>query len=261
MTLTSAVNNNNWTREKIEPFLGKNIIEIGSGIGTFSKFIIGSGRTVTLSDLNDNYINDLKEKYKDNPSVSVLKADAGKIDETIAGKKFDTVVAINIIEHLENDDEAFERIKRTLLPGGRLIFIVPAHKQLFSRFDKSIGHFRRYRKSELERQLVGKGYRIEYIEFMNAVSACVGGPLREVHHHVGRAAHGAEVGGQFEAQDAGRCAHRRCCGRGFRKGVGDEEAAALPSNHPALGLQFPKGRQHRVHRDIQAPSISRGPRW
>jgi ubiquinone/menaquinone biosynthesis C-methylase UbiE len=172
LTLTNAVNNNNWTYGKMKPFLGKDILEIGSGIGTFSKFIISNGGTVTLSDLNTNYVNDLKEKYRDNPFVTVLQADAGKIDEAVAEKKFDTVVAVNIIEHLENDDEAFERIKRVLLPRGRLIFIVPAHKLLFSQFDKSIGHFRRYRKSELERSLVEKGYLIEYIEFMNAISAC-----------------------------------------------------------------------------------------
>jgi SAM-dependent methyltransferase len=171
LTLTAAVNNNNWTRGKIAPFLGKAILEIGSGIGTFSKFIVGGGRTVTLSDVDETYITSLKERYRDNPSVSVVRADAGKIDEAVKGKKFDTVVAINIIEHLQNDDEAFERIKKILLPGGRLIFIVPAHKLLFSKFDKSIGHYRRYNRSELKRQLIEKGYTIEYIEFMNAISA------------------------------------------------------------------------------------------
>jgi len=170
VTLTSAVNNNNWTCGKLKPFLGNNILEIGSGIGTFSKFIIDQGKTVTLSDLNDSYINDLKEKYKGNPSVSVLQADAGRIDEAVNGKKFDTVVAVNILEHLENDDEAFKRIKKILLPGGRLIFIVPAHVLLFSDFDKKIGHFRRYSRKELEKKLIEKGYAIEFIEFMNAVS-------------------------------------------------------------------------------------------
>jgi ubiquinone/menaquinone biosynthesis C-methylase UbiE len=170
VTLTNAVNNNNWTCGKLKPFLGKNILEIGSGIGTFSKFIIAQERTVTLSDLNDNYINDLKEKYKENPLVSVLQADAEKIDEAVNGKKFDTVIAVNIIEHLENDDEALKRIKKILLPGGRLVFIVPAHELLFSEFDKKIGHFRRYSRNELERRLIEKGYTIEFIEFMNAIS-------------------------------------------------------------------------------------------
>jgi SAM-dependent methyltransferase len=171
LTLTAAVNNNNWTRGKIAPFIGKAVLEIGSGIGTFSKFIIGAGRTVTLSDVDETYVNGLKERFRDDPSVSVVQADAGRIDEAVNGRKFDTVVAINIIEHLENDDEAFERIKKILLPGGKLIFIVPAHKLLFSKFDRSIGHYRRYNRSELERQLVEKGYNIEFIEFMNAISA------------------------------------------------------------------------------------------
>jgi SAM-dependent methyltransferase len=171
LTLTAAVNNNNWTRGKIAPFLGREILEIGSGIGTFSKFIIDVGRAVTLSDVDETYVKGLKEKYSGNQSVSIVRADAGRIDEAMNGKKFDTVVAINIIEHLENDNEAFERIKRILLPGGRLIFIVPSHKLLFSQFDISIGHFRRYKRSALERQLIEKGYDIEYIEFMNALSA------------------------------------------------------------------------------------------
>jgi glycosyltransferase involved in cell wall biosynthesis len=171
LKLTTAVNNNKWTFNKIKPFLGVNILEIGSGIGTISKFLIGAGMKITLSDINDNYIKYLHERFGGNPHVHILKADADLIDKAVCGKKFDTIVAVNILEHLENDDDVLKRISKMLLPEGRLVLIVPAHSTLFSAFDKKLDHFRRYSRKGLEKKLLDKGYSIERIEFMNFISA------------------------------------------------------------------------------------------
>ena len=171
LKLTTAVNNNLWTFKKIRPFIGKEILEIGSGIGTISKFLIGAGRTVTLFDISASYIKYLKERFGGNPAVSILKSDAGEIDKAVYWKKFDTVIAVNILEHLENEEDVLRKIKKILLPDGRLILVVPAHEALFCEFDKKLGHFRRYSRSGLLKKLVDNGYIIEKIELMNFLSA------------------------------------------------------------------------------------------
>jgi glycosyltransferase involved in cell wall biosynthesis len=171
LKLTTAVNNNKWTFEKIKPFLGSNVIEIGSGIGTISKFLINTAKSVTISDITNSYIKYLKERFGGNPHVQILKADASKIDEAVSGKKFDTLVAVNMLEHIENDNDVLKRIHNIFLPGGRLILIVPAHLALFSEFDKKLYHFRRYSRSGLIETLNNNGYDIENIEFMNFISA------------------------------------------------------------------------------------------
>jgi glycosyltransferase involved in cell wall biosynthesis len=171
LKLTSAVNNNRWIFNKIKPFIGSRIIEFGAGIGTISKFIVGPKRSVTLTDINNNYIEYLKERFGWNPHVNILKMDANNIDETAFGEKFDTVVAINILEHLENDSNVLRSLKKIMVPGGKLILVVPAHGILFSEFDKKLGHFRRYSRADLSKKLVDNGYDIEILKHFNFLSA------------------------------------------------------------------------------------------
>ncbi len=164
-------NNNRWTYNTIKPYLGAKMLELGSGIGTFSAYLIKKKKQVTLTDINLEYIKYLKGRFIGNPNVDVKQADAVKIDEKVGAVRFDTVVAINILEHIENDTIAIEKFRKVLVPQGKLILVVPAHRYLYGNFDKGLGHYRRYSKKELMEKLTKQGFTIEKIRFMNFLSA------------------------------------------------------------------------------------------
>lgn len=150
----------------IKPFLGQNILEVGSGIGNISKFLFLKARTLYLTDIEDKYLIRLKSLYAHYPQIKVLKynLEQNPID---AIEKIDTVVCLNVLEHIKDDDHALNEMHDLLQTGGRLLLLVPAHHILYGSIDKAIGHFRRYEKIELIDKLQKAGFIIEKIRFIN----------------------------------------------------------------------------------------------
>ena len=171
LRMQSMANNNQWVYDKMKPYLGSNILEIGSGIGTVSSRLLDKERVLTLTDVNDNYIAYLEKKFIGNPYVEVIKNNIIQLSETIKNKKIDTVVCINVLEHIENDMQALINMKEYLTENGRLIIMVPAHKVLYSLIDKTVGHNTRYTISELAEKIKNAGFRICRQEYMNAPGA------------------------------------------------------------------------------------------
>lgn len=160
-------NNNIWTYKKAEPFLGRKILELGSGVGTFSKYLISYKREVILTDKNDEYIVYLTNRFIGNPFVRIVKADICSIDESLKDERVDTIIGINLLEHIENDLDLLIRLKKILIETGKVILVVPAHRVLFGTLDKELQHYRRYSKKELADRLGKAGFIIEKIEYMN----------------------------------------------------------------------------------------------
>jgi len=165
------VNNNIWSYNKIKPFLGKNVLETGSGIGTFSNYLAGKDRDVVFSDINNEYLKYLKNRFISNPRVKIIKADVSKLQESIPAEQFDTVVSINVLEHIDTCDESLRGFYGILEKNGLLLLIVPAHKALFSLMDKRLGHYRRFSRKELAQKLEAAGFSVEKCEYMNFLSA------------------------------------------------------------------------------------------
>jgi len=169
--MTMMRNNNRWTYDKIKPFLGKKVLELGSGLGTFSNYLLNDGEEVTLTDINEEYEIYLKNRFIGNPWVKILRTDIACIDEAVGVERFDTVVGINVLEHIDNDVAVLQKINKVLSADGKIIFLVPAHQALLSDFDKKLGHYRRYSKKELQDKLVSAGFTVKKIEFMNFIGA------------------------------------------------------------------------------------------
>ncbi len=166
-------NYNRWLYKKLKPFLGKRILEIGSGIGTISNYLVSKDRNIILTEINDDYINYLKDRYISNPFVTIFKNNINEKSSLLEEQKVDSVVCLNVLEHIEDDRKALKNMEDLLVEGGHLLLIVPAHKMLFSDFDKLIGHLRRYSKKELEVKLKEAGFEIEqqkYINFLGALA-------------------------------------------------------------------------------------------
>lgn len=141
---------NGWMYRTIEPFCKGRILEIGSGIGNISQFFIANKHEIVLSDLRDNYIDILKKKFQ-NEVVKIDLVDPD-FDTKYSGflGTFDTVFALNVVEHIKDDVQAIANCKKLLKDNGNLIILVPAYQSLYNNFDIELEHFRRYTAKTLK---------------------------------------------------------------------------------------------------------------
>lgn len=161
---------NRWMYETIRPYCRDNILEIGSGIGNISKFFISDGYSITLSDTDNFYFNELKKKFT---RINVLSIDL--VHENFSREyerffqAFDTVVFLNVLEHVRNDELAIENCRHFLKPGGTLIVLVPAYSFLFSKMDKELQHYRRYTSKKLTGLISKKKFTPKKVLYFNAL--------------------------------------------------------------------------------------------
>lgn len=164
---------NDWMYEEISSSLYGDILEIGSGIGTFSEKLTRDfpNSNLTFTDISSMYVELLKKKFSSNGSVVVYRLDLNeRIDyERIGYKKFDSILAVNVLEHVENDEFAFSQLYDMLKEKGTLVVLVPCHKFLYNIIDQNIGHFRRYTKKELEYKVRKTGFVIDKTFYFNTV--------------------------------------------------------------------------------------------
>lgn len=135
----------------IKPFLKGDVLEVGAGIGATTRTLCNGAQNKWVCLEPDaalaSQINTLL-KEKQLPACCELRT--GTLADQSSGELFDTVIYIDVIEHIENDAAELIRAKNHLKPGGYLIILVPAHQWLYSPFDEAIGHFRRYNKNMLK---------------------------------------------------------------------------------------------------------------
>ena len=154
---------NNWLFSKIEKELGKEILEVGAGIGNFTELLSKKGK-LTAIDINSFYIKDLKMTFK---GLSVGYGDAEKGLYFFKNKEFDSVICFNVLEHIKDDRKALKNMFDLLRSNGKLIILIPAHELLFSAFDKSLGHFRRYNKNGIVKKLKDVGFKNISVRYLN----------------------------------------------------------------------------------------------
>ena len=167
---------NNWMYEQILPVLKGDILEVGSGLGVFSEKIIQDmpHSHITLTDVSFDYLRELENKFctgsnKKNNNISVKKLDLNNVEDynRIGYEMFDTIVAMNVLEHLQDDEFVLQQLYRMLKKGGVLILLVPAYKSLYNVIDVDLGHFRRYSKDEVEGKVGNAQFNIEHIFYFN----------------------------------------------------------------------------------------------
>lgn len=163
-SMSQAVWYNRWTLEKFKHYLGGQILEVGCGIGNFSEYLASCGE-LTAIDINSDYLREAKRKVA--WRVEVGFGDIEKGEYFFKDKIFNTVVCINVFEHIKNDTQALKNIYKLLAPNGFLVLLVPAHQVLYNLIDQSIGHFRRYERKKLEQILGNNGFEISKIRNLN----------------------------------------------------------------------------------------------
>jgi ubiquinone/menaquinone biosynthesis C-methylase UbiE len=158
--------------KEISQGLKGDILEIGSGLGTVSEKIItdmSPASRIILTDISSCYLEQLQEKFSCNKNVSVCRLDLNcKADyDKVGYEKFDSIVALNVLEHVQNDEFALQQLYKMLKNEGTLILLVPCHKFLYNVIDTNVGHFRRYTKKELEYKVSKTRFVIQQIFYFN----------------------------------------------------------------------------------------------
>jgi SAM-dependent methyltransferase len=166
---------NRWLYERISGSLQGHILEIGSGIGNISTFLLKNWSAVSLSDLRPEYCGRVGNKFKGHPHLKgVYEIDLSSMDFSVKYadlmEKFDTVIALNVIEHIENDLLAIRNAKSLLRNHGKLIVLVPAGQWLYNSLDRELGHYKRYTKTGLKELMESAGFVVSHCHFFNAAA-------------------------------------------------------------------------------------------
>tara|TARA_B100001063_G_scaffold118605_1_gene110800 strand:- start:244 stop:924 length:681 start_codon:yes stop_codon:yes gene_type:complete len=125
----------------IKKFIRGSVLEVGAGIGSFTSNYKNIPSKLTLSEIDNNNLYIIKEKFS-NENINFTNKVTKDLNE-----KFDTIMYLNVLEHIEKDKNEISQAFEKLNVNGYLIILVPAHNELYSNFDKAVGHFRRYKIS------------------------------------------------------------------------------------------------------------------
>ncbi len=166
-SLERAQQFNRWMADTIAPHVGARVLEIGAGIGNLTSELLPRDRYLA-SDINPQYIAYLNNLALGKPYLQVARID---LEDTASFApwqgQFDTVVCLNVLEHVRDPLLALRNLRSALEPGGRLVLYVPQGPQLYSSLDEVLGHRCRYRKEELARELGETGFAVERIQDFN----------------------------------------------------------------------------------------------
>ncbi len=165
--LDSLQRYNQWIWERLQPYVGQRVLEVGAGSGTMTRFLYGR-ELIVATDKETPYVDRLRNAFRRRPGIMVERLD---LDNDAALElsrySFDTVLCINVLEHTVDDAAALRRVHQLLIPGGRVIVFSPAGHDLFGSLDRGVGHERRYEKEELAAKLRDAGFDVEQMSFQN----------------------------------------------------------------------------------------------
>lgn len=155
-----------WSRQ-IHPFISGNVLEVGAGIAANTRFLDagGNGRWVCLEP-DPQLANQLTANLVKARSPAKYEAVCGTAGSLDGSLRFDTIIYIDVLEHIEKDREELERAASLLHSGGRIIVLSPAHQWLFTPFDAAIGHFRRYNRV-MVRNITPRCLRLERVFYLD----------------------------------------------------------------------------------------------
>jgi SAM-dependent methyltransferase len=159
---------NQWLYSKLAPHVKGDVLEIGSGIGNLSNLLLRDAERVVLSDMENHYLDALTKRFGDDPRVVVARYDLESAPPPeIASRQFDTIVAVNVIEHIRDDHGLVAQLATMLKPGGKLAVYVPACPFAYGSLDRALGHYRRYTPRTLETLLGSAGLRTNTPKYIN----------------------------------------------------------------------------------------------
>jgi SAM-dependent methyltransferase len=189
-TIALANHLNSWMYHSIKPFCHGKILEIGSGVGNISEYFLNDNSSILLTDIREGYCESLRKKFSGSntllgiETMNLVDQDFDKKFEKYFGS-FDSVFALNVVEHIFDDKLSISNCYKLLRPGGHLVILVPAYQWLYNNFDIQLEHYRRYTRKRLESLLLTSNFSIFRSWYFNAAGITgwyVSGKLQ--HHKI-----------------------------------------------------------------------------
>lgn len=172
--ISNADRFNSWMYKVVSKHTSGEILEIGSGIGNISACYLRDERKITLTDIREIYCSRLRDKFESFPSLQGVKL-IDLVDSSFTEKyqseqnKYDSIFALNVVEHIKDDHQAIANAKSMLKPGGHLIILVPAYQTLYNNFDLGLEHYRRYTKKSLSKLFTDNSLEIVHRQYFNFI--------------------------------------------------------------------------------------------
>lgn len=155
-----ATNWKAYVARHLSPFIGGRVLEVGAGIGSNIPQLANTNVQEWLALEPDRGLADvIEDRLRQGTLPSYCRALVGILADVPSAERFDTILYIDVLEHIEDDRGEVARAAGLLAPGGRIVVLAPAHQFLYSPFDRAIGHFRRYNLTGL-RRLTPEGCRV-----------------------------------------------------------------------------------------------------
>lgn len=165
---------NAWICSRVEDAIGPKVLEVGSGIGNIIAELLARKKveSVVATDLSAASLATLHDRLGEDERLSCEVWNAeDPPPPSLVDQRFDTIICSNVLEHIENHEQALKHIKQLLKPDGKLVLLVPSNPLIFSGLDEDLGHFRRYTKNEIRRVMGVAGYKIHRLFPHNLVGA------------------------------------------------------------------------------------------
>lgn len=165
--MQKATNYNQWTFELFCEYIRGDVLEVGCGVGSFTKLIDDHGNFDSLYsiDISQPAIDFIKtKKFKNKIKIEC-------IDLINAEGSYDFILCMNVMEHVEDDKNFFRKLTGLLKKNGVLFLLVPSHMFLYSNFDKAAGHFKRYAKKDMNSAELPSGIKLIDQYYFNMIGA------------------------------------------------------------------------------------------
>lgn len=167
--LSDLYNYNHWLFDKVRPFIGESVCEVGCGIGNITQFLLGRRRVVGIEPLTASF-RQSAARFRDHLNTSIVNCALEDCpSRAAAAESFDTVLCMNVLEHIADDAEAMRTMRRLCRPGGTVVILVPAHMIIYGELDRSFGHRRRYNRKSLSRLFRCAGLEPTHSRYINAI--------------------------------------------------------------------------------------------
>jgi len=170
-TLAETPRFNRWMADTIRPLAGSDVLELGAGIGNLTRQLSPHRRRYVATDIDPLHLARLRNRLQNRPNLEVRECDLAD-PESFApfAQEMDTVICLNVVEHIDQEQQALMNIASALKPGGRAIVLVPQGPSLYGTLDEVLGHRRRYSEGELKQKMEQAGLVVERMIRFNRVT-------------------------------------------------------------------------------------------
>ena len=157
-----------WQGRLVTRELGQRVVEVGCGVGNFTTLLLDREAVIAV-DAEPLCVDRLRLRYRDQPNLHTFVCDirTPAFAELAASYKPDSCVCLNVLEHIEDDVAALRHMAAALVPSGTIVLLVPAFPALYGAIDRKLGHYRRYRRSSVQKLAKAAGLRIRKASYVN----------------------------------------------------------------------------------------------